>query len=257
MSMSVRLRLGGMIAAAALVLPVLAGAATVDLDYTRFDRSQLGAARDAMAQFRSAQTIDNLHVETFKDYKAWGDGTGTQDLRNTAVGSFTAFGEKGSGGAKVGNGADLQVRGDSSMPWGRYSTATDLIGGHWLDSNDNLGVKWQIEDVGTFDTVAFFVTDVSDVGGKFSIKVGGTLYEIAGQTGRLANGTIHFVKILLDEAVDSLTVELMHDRANDGFGIDGAIVGRVAPVPLPPAMLLLGAGIAALAGVRRRALRAA
>ena len=40
----------------------------------------------------------------------------------------------------------------------------------------------------------------------------------------------------------------MHDRANDGFGIDGAAVG-LAPVPLPPAVLLLGAGVAALAGL--------
>ena len=113
-------------------------------------------------------------------------------------------------------------------------------------------MKWEISGVGKFDAVAFFVTDAADVGGKFSIKVGGKLHDIAGNGGLLANGNIHFVKILLDEAVDSLTVELMHDRANDGFGIDGAAVGRIAPVPLPPAVLLLGAGFAALAGLRRR-----
>jgi hypothetical protein len=255
MSVSVHLRLGGVIAAAALCLPMLAGAATVDLQSTRFDRSQLSSALQTMADFRSGAT--NVNVENFEEFKAWGNGKGTQNLRRTKVGSFTRFGEAGSGLAKVGNGAKLQVRNDNTMPWGRYSTISDLQDGNtWLDSNDNTGIKWQIKGVGLFNTVGFFVTDASDVGGKFSVKVGGTLYDIAGQTGRLANGNIHFVKILLDEMVDSLTVELMHDRANDGFGIDGATVGQIAPVPLPPAMLLLGAGVAALAGVRRRARRA-
>jgi hypothetical protein len=59
---------------------------------------------------------------------------------------------------------------------------------------------------------------------------------------------------MLSEAVSRLTIELMHDRTNDGFGIDGAAVG-VAPVPLPPAALLLLTGIAGIAGLRRRAAR--
>ena len=94
--------------------------------------------------------------------------------------------------------------------------------------------------------------DAADVGGKFSIKVGDTLYSnIAGAAGRLANGNIHLVKIMLSEAVTSLTVELMHDRTNDGFGIDGAAVG-LAPVPLPPAALLLGTALLGLVGFGRR-----
>ena len=97
------------------------------------------------------------------------------------------------------------------------------------------------------------MTDAADVGGKFSIKVGDTLYRTSpAPTASSPTATSSFVKILLDEAVNNLTVELMHDRANDGFGIDGAAVGRIAPVPLPPAVLLLGAGFAALAGLRRR-----
>ena len=92
--------------------------------------------------------------------------------------------------------------------------------------------------------------DAADVGGKFSIKVGDTLYSnLAGAEGKLRNGNVQLVKILLSEAVTNLTVELMHDRTNDGFGIDGAAVG-LAPIPLPPAALLLGSG---LAGPRRPA----
>ena len=94
--------------------------------------------------------------------------------------------------------------------------------------------------------------DAADVGGKFSIKVGDTLYSnIAGAAGKLANGNIHLVKIMLAEAVTSLTVELMHDRTNDGFGIGGATVG-LAPVPLPPAALLLGTALLGLVGFGRR-----
>ena len=72
------------------------------------------------------------------------------------------------------------------------------------------------------------------------------------------------MRILLDGLVDHLSVQMMHDRTNDGFGIDGATVARVpppAPVPLPAAAPLLGAGLgclglAALVG-RRRHRRAA
>ena len=126
------------------------------------------------------------------------------------------------------------------------------LGGNWLDSNDNLGMKWEVSGLGKFNTLAFFVLDAADVGGKFSIKVGDTLYSnLAGADGKLANGNIQLVQIMLSEAVTKLTVELMHDRTNDGFGVDGAAVG-LAPVPLPPAALLLGTGLVGLVGLRRR-----
>jgi hypothetical protein len=237
---------------AAAWIPVAASAATVDLDLQRFDRSQLGDARGAMADFLAAHTVENLHRETFDGYRAWNGHAGTASPAHTAVGSFSAFGAAGSGRSAIGDPAKLQVRDDDGMRWGRYSTAA--LGGHWLDSNDNRGVKWQVEGVGKFNALAFFVSDAADVGGKFSIKVGDTLYsDLAGGGGRLANGNVHFVRILLSEAVDHLTVELMHNRHNDGFGIDGLTVARVAPIPLPPAAALMLPGVLALLGLRRRA----
>jgi hypothetical protein len=70
---------------------------------------------------------------------------------------------------------------------------------------------------------------------------------------RLKNGNIYFLRILLPDLVDNLTIRLSHNIHNDGFGIDGAIVGEIAPIPVPPAAALLVPALALLAGVGRRA----
>ena len=246
----VKLCLGAAVAAVALTMTTGAFAATVNLSVERFQRHDLGAADAAMSSFLSGVSLKGQ--ETFEGYKAWDGKSGTTNPSNTKVGSFTAFGTKGSGQSVVGDPTKLQVRSDDTMPWGRYSTSGSTVGGQWLDSNDNLGTKWEIGGLGKFDTLAFYVLDAADVGGKFSIKVGDTVFSnLAGARGRLKNGNIQLVKIMLSEAVSKLTIELMHDRANDGFGIDGASVG-LSPVPLPPAMLLLGSGLAGLVVLRRR-----
>lgn len=246
------------VAVALLATGNVAGAATVNLDYTAYkDRSHLAQAQGDMTAFRSGLT--NAHYEGFEGYKPWGKGTGTQDLTKTAVGSFTPFGTRGSGDAKVGSGTKLQVRSDNGMGWRRYNTTgTDgLKAGNWLDSNDNRGVKWQIKGVGAFDTIGFFISDAADVGGKFSIKVGDQTFGDLAHGKRLKNGNLYFVQIALDDPVNKLTLKLMHDIANDGFGIDGIVVGRTppAPVPLPPALALLATGLLGAAGLRFRATR--
>jgi hypothetical protein len=249
----VRLCLGTALAAAALTVGAAASAATVNLTVDRYERAQLGAAQTAMADYLGTASVRG--TESFSGYKAWDGSSGTGNPQHTAVGGFSSFGEKGSGLSVVGDTTKLQVRDDSTMPWGRYTTS-GALDGHWLDSNDNLGMAWEIGGIGTFNALAFFVLDAADVGGKFSIRVGDTLFsDIAGADGKLRNGNIQFVRILLSEAVSSLRVELMHDRANDGFAIDGAAVA-LAPIPLPPAALLLMTGLAGLAALRRRRARA-
>lgn len=251
----VRLRLGAAIAAVLLAAASAAGAATVDLSYGTFTRANLAQAQAAASTFASG--LSSIRYEGFESYQPWGTGSGTQDLRNTAVGSFTPFGTTGSGRSVVGSGAALQVRADNAMYWGRYNDngTGGLQPGHWLDSNDNRGITWKIDGIGSFDRIGFFLGDVADVGGKFSIKVGDTLYrDIAGADGRLANGNLHYVRILLSEMVDSLTIKLFHDVANDGFGIDHVVVASAAPIPLPPTLLLMAPalGLVAVAARRRR-----
>ncbi len=254
-----RLRCGAALAAAILGMTPAVEAATVNptvaLSFESFNRGQIAGARGAMADYLAGSTLSNLHVDTFERTPA-----GTYGVLRTDVGRFRPVGAAGSGQSVVGSGAELAVRSDNTMRWGRYNTdghrPTTALGGQWLDSNDNLGMRWTVAGLGAFNTLAFFVTDAADVGGKFSIKVGDTVFsDLAGSTGKLRNGNVHFVKIMLSEAVDRLSVTLMHDVTNDGFGIDGAAVGKLAPVPLPPAaaLLLTGvAGLAGMAGLRRR-----
>jgi hypothetical protein len=263
----VRSRPGGVPVAAVLAAVLAAGlvagaagAATVNV--FSYERGKLAQAQAAMADTLAGYTVSNRHVETFESFRPWGSGGGTQDLSRTAVGSFTPFGTTGTGDSVVGDGSRLQVRSDNRMRWGRYNTSNTpalppgLADGNWLDSNDNLGIRWRIEDLGGFNTLAFFVIDAADVGGSFSLKIGRQLFSDLNGGRRLANGNIHLVHVLLPRTRTGLTVRLMHDQSDDGFGIDGALLAQVSPIPLPPAAALIVPALALLAAAGRPKRRA-
>ena len=162
----IRLFTGGVLVAAAMLAGSTAGAVTADLRIDRFDRSALASAQAEMADFLTSHTVKNLRQETFEGYAAWNGSSGTSSPQNTKVGSFSALGDAGSGASVVGNGAKLQVRDDNDMFWGRYNAnelPPGLVGGKWLDSNDNTGMEWKIAGLGTFNALAFFVIDAADV----------------------------------------------------------------------------------------------
>ena len=251
--LSTSMRPRAALAAAVLALGSAASAAT--LDVTRFDRGDHASARAALAAFQAGadgsfgpgQRLRGVTTGTFEDHRAWDGTSGDRDPR-TRVGRFASLGGRGTGGSAVGGGTALQVRG------GEVRGRSDVVGGdRWLDGNDTRGMRWEVEGPGKFNALAFLLTDAADVGATLSIKAGGTRFAQAiGAQGRETDGSIQFVRILLPEAVDHLVVRLRNDRLNDGFGIDGATVAHVAPVPVPPAALLLVTGAAALFGLRRR-----
>ena len=198
--------------AAALVSGLAAGsiaaAATMDISY--FTRGQTAQAQAALQAFqtgappRSARTSawPLSESEHFEGYKAW-DGASGAANPTTKVGSFSSLGGVGSGGSSVNGGKKLQVRSDDPWVWGRYNTSG--VDGNWLDSNDTKGMRWDIENVGKFNSVAFLLTDVADVGAKFTIKAGDTLFsQTIGAAGRMANGSIQLVRILLPETVTQI-----------------------------------------------------
>jgi hypothetical protein len=237
----------------------VANAATVDsLQIFNYQRAELVAAQGDLIDFTKFQAT-NVRAETVEGYNAWNGTSGDANPQDTAVGAFTGIGDTGTGNSVIGDGTKAQVRSDNDMFWGRYNSINSdllpdgLVGGNWLDSNDKTGMEWKIQGVGSFNVLAFFLIDVADVGARFSMNIGDSSFaDIAGAGGKLANGNIHLVIAALSESVDSLTVEFLNDRTNDGFGIDGAVVANLVPIPLPPAAALLLAGFAGLAGLRRR-----
>lgn len=227
----------------------------VSLEMTKYSRKQAANAQADMSNYLASHNVSNLQIETFDTYQAWNGTSGKSNPKNTSVGSFSAKGISGSGHSSVNGGNKLQVRHDNSMKWGRYNSNTPsrtAVGQNWLDSNDNQKMAWKAKGSGQFNTVGFYLTDIADAGGKFSIKVGDKVFSDLASSKKLRNGTVHFVLISLDEMVDSIDIVLQHDKANDGFGIDTAMVANVAPVPLPPAALLLLTGIAGLGALRLR-----
>ena len=232
-------------------LATSAGAATLQVD--SFGRNDLVSAKTALQTFKAAPTagklVKSFRTENFESSSAWNGSSGTRDPVTT-VGSFVSAGGIGHAGDTIDGGTALEVRNDNPLRSTRFDTEG---GSNWLDSNDTYGMNWEVGGLPKFNALAFLLTDVADQGARFSMTIGGTLFDsVIGDGTRFADGGIYLVKILLPEAVSSLSIAMLNDKLNDGFGIDNIMVARVAPIPVPPAALLLLSGIAGIAGLRRR-----
>lgn len=220
------------------------------------------------------QRHDRRVIETFEEIGAAGGEheVGSPDGINTAVGRFTRdhgrIGGRqhdGTGRSVIGEGKQVAIRSgrnygrESTTPVEMYDTLVRKTDGYFLDSNDLSDIYWNV-DAGAgrrISALSFVVTDPGDVGGRFAFEVNGT--EIFSQWrddgDALRNGqqflfTLNFEKPLTAE---ELILHFSFDRKNDGIGIDD-IVLAYAEVPLPPAALMLLAGVGSLGiAARRRA----
>ena len=177
----VSVRLGGCVLAAALALAPLTAAQCRLRSTSRRSTAPRSPRRSRRAATSwPATSCRACNVETFEDQKAWDGTSGTSNPQHTKVGSFTALTDlgRGSGLSVINGGTGAEVRSDNAMAWGRYNAdgLGGLVSGNWVDSNDNHGIRWDVDTGSKFNALAFFLIDAADVGGKFSIKVGDTLY---------------------------------------------------------------------------------
>lgn len=164
------------------------------------------------------------------------------------VGTFSGSGPAGSGSAACGDTTTVQVKNEASPdPYGRFNPE----GGSWLDSNDLKNVEWNLDVDTPVKRVTFALTDARDQRrSHFEIAAGGDTWTI---DKRQENSALQWITILFNEPKEEARVHFS-TRHNDGFGISNV---KVSPVPVPPALLLMGSGMALLAAVRRRRSRTA
>ncbi len=226
---TMRSALAGAISIAALGLSSGASAATLGISVETFSLAGFNAYKAGLS---------SSATETFEQAQGVAASQLSGGFSSVLVGGFATLGGKGSGSSVIGDGTDLGLR--NSPNFGRKNTTE---GGRWfLDSNDTLGMSWEVNTGGLFNSIAFTLSDAADAGATLSVLADGGLLETFVKQ---KNGVTDFIVISFSDMISGATINLSNTRLNDGFAIDDATVG-VAPVPLPPAIALL---VAAFAGM--------
>jgi hypothetical protein len=200
-----------------------------------------------------------------QDFEQYAEGNVSNGF-STNVGTFSTVGGTGSGGTVTdsvakgnfaGNdGTKLAVR--NGTVYGRSSTtdiiaglsdnANDGVGDMFLDSNDTLGIIWNVTLGGSmFNRLFFVLTDPTDVGARLTVSAAGATEVLAPFQYR--NSTRLLVLVDFASEVNGAEVRLTNSRGNDGISIDDLSVG-VVPLPAPAFLLL--AGLGGLAALRRK-----
>jgi hypothetical protein len=227
-------------------------AATVSVAHQTFAIGAGAAARTALDGYAATGTV--TREETFEQAAI---DTATNRYVSPTVGTFQGLGGTGSGGSNVPLADQIQIRQTTTNIFGRQNLTPGGL--RYLDSNDTLGWTWTIEAAALgldyFTDIAFLLMDAGDQGATFQLKVDGT--EVKTISGR-NNGAIDFVALSFAQPTTSAVVNFANTvRRNDGFGLDQVrVYGEVAPIPLPPAVLMLGSALLGLGWFRRRAARA-
>lgn len=229
--------------ACAAILVGVAPASAATYNTLSFDRKDIAGARAAHDAVLGGFSL--VALETF-------EGLTNADLGTTAVGAFSSSGASGSGESARGGGNTLDIRSGASH--GRRNLTAAPGASQWLDSNDRAQVTMALGGAGAFDRVTFFLTDVADQRGAFTMTIPGAGKPVdlgAPGKGAIPNGAITVVSILFDAPVTDATIRFDTAR-NDGFGIDDVALGRrMAAIPAPAALPMLLLGLLGLALLRR------
>lgn len=178
---------------------------------------------------------------------------------NLVVGDFERVGNCGGGGSVVNDGCSVVVKTDPNAPdaYGRF----DPLGDYWIDSQDINELKWTVQSATGFTGLTFALTDAHDQQDShfiMSFDDGGSWTSIWDIATQKSNANLYWLSVDFAQSLTEVAF-LFSTKVTpgfDGFGISSLrLTENPAPVPVPPAALLLFSGTMLMAGLRRRKAR--
>ena len=174
-----------------------------------------------------------------------------------SVNDFQRMGHCGGGRSVVHDGCSTVVKDDPLAPhaWGRF----DPLGQFWIDSQDIDLLKWTVASPVAFTSMTFAMTDAHDQPRShfaMSYNEAGTWTPLWDIPSQLPNANLFWLRVDFDQQV-RLAEFLFSTKEGpdgyDGYGISQLRLSQVpAPIPAPPAAVLLLSGTVLIASLRRR-----
>ncbi len=174
---------------------------------------------------------------------------------NLVVEDFERVGNCGGGGSVINGGCSVVVKDDPDAPhaYGRF----DPLGDYWIDSQDINELKWTVTSPQAFTSMTFALTDAHDQLNSFftmAMQDGNSLTQIWSIPAKKNNANLYWLSVDFGEARNEAVFQFSTKviPGFDGYGISSLSVQSPAPVPAPPAAILLGSGAMLIASLRRR-----